>query len=203
MASSAVFSVEKPQNEDRVLGGVRADVNGLGVAFTRLRSQVSRFARRVRELEETTERTVNRVTETEKTAAGAHNGADRAATAAEQGAAKAAGASATATAANRSAEAEVRARQQEAAAHSTAISGLQNGLEALEITFHERAARQPPAANSVAVTALLHEVKSITNDARSAPQAGEVLRGTLAVLDSVQIEIEAVRRAADRGAKKV
>ena len=31
MASSAVFSVEKPQNEYGVLGGIRAEVNGLGV----------------------------------------------------------------------------------------------------------------------------------------------------------------------------
>ena len=202
MASSAVFSVEKPQNEDGVLGGIRADVNGLGVAFTRLRGQVSRSARRVRELEETTERAVNRVTETEKTAAGAHDEATRAATAAEQAAAKAAGASARATAAHKNADAQARARQQDSAAHSAAIGGLQNRVEALEITFDERPAPQHPAASSVAVTALQHEVKSIANDVRSAVQAGEVLRGTRAVLDSLQVEIESVRRAADGGAQK-
>ena len=202
MASSAVFSVEKPQNEDGVLGGIRADVNGLGVAFTRLRGQVSRSACRVRELKETTERAVNRVTETEKTAAGAHDEATRAATAAEQAAAKATGASARATAAHKSADAQARARQQGTAAHSAAIGGLQNRVEALEITFDECPAPQQPAASSVAVTALQHEVKSIANDVRSALQAGEVLRGTRAVLDSLQVEIESVRRAADGGAQK-
>ena len=152
MACSAVFSLEKPQNEDGVLGGIRADVNGLGVAFTRLRGQVSRSARRVRELEETTERTVNWVTETKNTASGAHDGATRAAAATKQAAAKAAGASARATAANKNAAAEARARQQEAAAQSAAISGLQNCVEALEITFDERPAPRHTAASSVAVT---------------------------------------------------
>ena len=202
MASSAVFSVKKPHDEDGVLGGIRADVNGLGVAFTRPRGQVSWSARRVRELEETTERAVNRVTETEKTAAGEHDEATRAATAAEQAAAKAAGASARATAAHKSADAEAPAHQQDTAAHSAAIGGLQNRVEALEIIFVERAAPQPPAANSVAATALQHEVKSIVNDVRSAVQAGEVLRGTRAVLDSLQVEIESVRRAADGRAQK-
>ena len=202
MASSAVFSVEKPQNEDGVLGGIKADVNGLVVAFTRLRGQVSRSARRVRELEETTKRAVNRVTETEKRAAGAHDEATRAATAAEQAAAKAAGASARASATNKSADAAAQARKQEAAAQSAAISGLQNRVEALEITFDERPAPQHPAASSVAMTALQHEVKSIANDVRSAVQAGEVLRGTRAVLDSLHVEIESVQRAADGGAQK-
>ena len=197
MASSAVFSVEKPQNEDGVLGGIRADVNGLGVALTRLRGRVSRSACRVRELDETTERAVNRVTKTEKTAAGAHDEATRAATTAEQAPAKAAVASARATAAHKSADAKARAHQQDTAAHSAVISGLQNRVEALEISFDERPAPQHPAASSVAVTALQHEVESIANDVRSAVQAGEVLRGTRAVLDSLQVEIESVRRPAD------
>ena len=203
MATSAVFWVEKPQNQDGVLGCMRADVNGLGVAFTRLRGLVSRSARCVRELEEATERAVNRVTEMEKTAAGAHNEATWAAMAVEQAAAKTAGASARATAAHKSAEAQARARQHDTAAHSAAIGGLQNCVEALEITFDERAAPQPPAANSVAVTALQHEVKSIANYVRSAVQGGKVLRGMWAVLDSLQMEIESVRRAANEGAKKV
>ena len=52
--------------------------------------------------------------------------------------------------------------------------------------------RITPAASSVAVTALQHEVKSIANHVRSALQAGEVLRGTQAVLDCLQVEIESV-----------
>ena len=77
MASSVLFSVEIAENEDGVLAGIRADVNGLGVAFTRLSGQVSRSGRRVRKLEETTERALNRMTETEKTAARAHDEATR------------------------------------------------------------------------------------------------------------------------------
>ena len=140
MASSAVFLVEKPQNEDGVLV-VGADVNGLGVALTRLRGQVPRSD-------------------------------------------------------------EARARQQDTAAHSAAIRRLQRRVEAPKITFNIRPALQHPAASSVAVTALQHEVKSIANDVRSAVQAGRVPRGTRAVLDSLQVEIESVRRAADRGAQK-
>ena len=203
MASGALSSVEKPQNEDGVLGGIRADVNGLGVSFTRLRGQVSQSARRVRELEETTERAVNRVTETEKTAAGAQDEVTRAATAAEQAAAKAAGASARAPVAHKSADAKALAHQHETAAHSAAISGLQNCVKALDVTLDERAAEQPPTANSVAVTTLQHQVKSIPYNVRSAVQAGEVACGSRAVLHSLQVEIESVRRAADGGAQKV
>ena len=202
MASSAVFSVEIPQNEEGVLGGIRADINGVGFAFALHRGQVSRSARRVRELEETKERVVNRVTETKKSAAGAQDEAIRAATVAEQAAAKAAGASVRATAANKSADAEARARQHETAANSAAIIGLQNRVEALEITFDEHAAPQPAAATLVAVTALQQEERSIASDVRPAVQAGKVLRGTRAMLDSVQVEMESLRQAADGGAQK-
>ena len=154
MASSAVFSVGIPQNEDGVLGGIRADINDFSVVFTTFRCTVSRSARLVRELEETTECAVNRVTETDKKAAEAHNEATWAATAAERPVAKAAGASAKAMSAYNSADTEAQARQQETTTHSAAISRLQNRVEALQITLDERPAPQPPAAISVPVTAL-------------------------------------------------